>query len=216
MGMFSWECVACGFSLRECRGCAEGSWMAEGVVLTPDGSRVFGHYDGYGGLGHYNLAEQIGKFAVYHRACWELAGKPDYTKPSPSARDQGFCLPLHGQPLPKPTTREWLDTAAVWRVLGRVLDAYERLKIDLEIEMTERLFESFDAEGKTRLCAAFTTATAELAARKEARQEAWFNDPDPDAPEPAKISDPEIFEFEGRVFDWGWLSVSVSRMERAS
>jgi hypothetical protein len=76
MGMFSWDCNACGFSLRECRNCSEGNWMSKGVCLTPDGSRVIGHYNAYGQLGEYNLVDQIGKLIKHRQALADVAFRP--------------------------------------------------------------------------------------------------------------------------------------------
>jgi hypothetical protein len=214
--MFSWNCLACGFSLRECRHCSEDNWMCNAVVLTPGGSILKGGYDGYGQVGgDYNLGHQIDReFSVYHRACWELVGKPtEYTKTSSYARDQGACLPFHGTaPFPKPTL-EWLEKARVWHALEVVLDAWSQLKCDLEMAAADRLFATFDAEGQERLCRAYRTFKDDLRDLREARRETYLNHPDLDAVE-EKTPDPTDFVFEGTTFDYGWLGVCVAGYER--
>jgi len=216
MGMFSWNCLACGFSLRECRHCSEDNWMGNAVVLTPGGSILKGGYDGYGQVGgDYNLGHQIDrKFSVYHRACWELVGKPtEYTKPSPYARDQGACLPFHGKnPFPKPTL-EWLEKARAWHALEVVLDAWAELRCDLQIAEADRLFATFDQEGQERLVGAYNDMRALYFKTREERREAYYNSPDENAVLEETL-EPAEFVFEGRTFDWGWLGVSVARYER--
>jgi len=151
MGMFSWECPACNFSIRDCGGCCEDNWQGEAVVLTPGGSRIIGTYDGYGRIGGTELGEQIDDFAIYHKACWELAGKPEFTKPSRHAADQGFCITEHnGWKLPKPTSPEWFDKARDWQVLYRFFDGIGSYLGKLETAAHERAYEAFDDETRDR------------------------------------------------------------------
>lgn len=68
------------------------NWMSQAVALTPDGQRLLGEYDGYGRIGEVGNEDQI-EAAYLHRACWEVAGKPDfeaYGTPSGYAADQGW------------------------------------------------------------------------------------------------------------------------------
>jgi hypothetical protein len=184
--------------------------MSQGVALTPDGSRVFGFYNSYGQLGEYNLADQIGKFALYHKACWELIGKPEYTVPSAGARDQGFCLPIHGKPMPKPTPA-WLESCPTWHALERVIDAYWQLRADLDMHEAETKAALFTKEGQARLFAEYRAEKARRYAAERAQQEAWYSNPDHEAPEPAKLVWPDTYVYECITFDWGWLGVLVSR-----
>lgn len=130
MGMFSWNCKACGYSLRECRGCTEDGWQADVVILLENGSRIFGEYDGYGRVGSFDAAHAYETPCVYHRACWELVGRPEYDGPSDDAHDQGFCLPEgvgHGDPpLPKPTM-VWLNALPIPRGIVGFFEGVNRV-----------------------------------------------------------------------------------------
>lgn len=88
MGYFSWDCKGCNHSIREGQG-----WMGKAVVQGADGDTASGAYDGYGRLsgstGETELTDMGGKFAIYHKVCFILLGRPEYSAPSRSARDQG-------------------------------------------------------------------------------------------------------------------------------
>lgn len=97
MGMFSWKCRRCErsilgpFSLP-----AICAWMNDAVVLLPPTSTrlntsvLVGEYDGYGRIEGGSVHE-TGTPEMYHRACWELAGKPMvFTQASDGADDQGY------------------------------------------------------------------------------------------------------------------------------
>jgi hypothetical protein len=98
MGLFSWNCKSCGHPALSHSATDAGinAWMEDVVVLSKDGSRNFGKYDGYGRAGHWDYNGEEGddcgggEPCLYHRACWEVAGKPAYSSPSKSARDQGY------------------------------------------------------------------------------------------------------------------------------
>jgi hypothetical protein len=66
--------------------------MQKAVALTENGSRLIGQYDGYGRIdtGDYDESGIGGNVALWHHACWEHAGKPDFDKPSTNADDQGY------------------------------------------------------------------------------------------------------------------------------
>jgi hypothetical protein len=213
MGMFSWDCNACGFSLRECRNCSEGNWMSKGVCLTPDGSRVIGHYNAYGQLGEYNLVDQIGKFAIYHHACWEVMGRPEYDRPSHHSRDQGFCHAMHGQPFPLPT-KEWIEKARMWQSVERVLNAYAQLLCEIDHDREKGYWDSLKPERQLALCNAYT---AERNARKARWDVAWseyLRSTDENAVDPPKEPDPKTFQFDGIVFDYMWLGHFVAMAKR--
>ncbi len=97
MGFFSVDCPGCGHSIRPHAATREESrWMCDAVGLSGDGDRVGGEYDGYGRINRWNTdgAE------VWHRACYTLAGRPDFTKPSRHARDQGYFVGEYDPPMP--------------------------------------------------------------------------------------------------------------------
>lgn len=103
MGFFSWNCPCCGHSIRH-KGAtvAQSAWLAQAVVVFANGDRVSGEYSGYGEVGHAeDLADAEGRFAMYHRACWLLAGKPEFEKPSGHARDQGHFFGEYDPEEPK-------------------------------------------------------------------------------------------------------------------
>lgn len=211
MGMFSWDCNGCGFSLRDCKGCSQDNWMSRGVCLTPDGSRVIGFYDSYGHLGEYNLVNQIGKFAIWHHACWELAGKPEYDKPARHSHDQGFCHAMHGTPLPKPTSPEWFHTAQMWQAIDRILMKWGDVRAEWDHKEVQDKFALFTKEGQDRLCAEYKADRAARRARNRAADDAYYNDPDENAQAPVKEEDPATFLYECITFDYGWLGVVVSK-----
>ena len=94
MGFFSWNCKGCGKSLRSrYTSAGHANWMAQGVVMSPGGTRTQGEYDGYGCIGDVeNLNDWPDDPEVWHQACWEQAGKPAYSGPSRHAADQGFFV----------------------------------------------------------------------------------------------------------------------------
>lgn len=213
MGMFSWDCNACGFSLRECRGCSEGNWMSKGVCLTPDGSRVIGHYNAYGQLGEYNLVDQIGKFAIYHHACWEVMGRPEYDRPSHHSRDQGFCHAMHGQPFPLPT-KEWIEKARMWQSVERVLNAYAQLLCEIDHDREKGYWDSLKPERQLALCNAYETDKCARRAANKARWEEYLHSEVDEEMPPEKEPDPATFQFDGIVFDYMWLGHFVSMAKR--
>jgi hypothetical protein len=66
-------------------------WMNDAVVITPDGDRISGDYDGYGTVDGTEYAIGEGN-TVFHKACWELTGRPTVHTPGASGHDetQGF------------------------------------------------------------------------------------------------------------------------------
>lgn len=96
MGFFSANCLGCGHPLLPVCSTDEGinTWMSQAVVLTQDGDRFVGEYDGYGRVG--SCCDEDGDSGVgfgaacWHRACWIQAGRPEFTKASDHAADQGY------------------------------------------------------------------------------------------------------------------------------
>lgn len=92
MGLFSWTCPGCDHSIRHPASTNRTSaWMADAVVVFPNGDKISGTYDGYGRIGSTEL-EYGQDFAMHHRACWEISGRPAYKKPSETAHDQGHFV----------------------------------------------------------------------------------------------------------------------------
>lgn len=125
MGMFSWDCKGCGFSIRERAG-----WMGKAVAMTERGSRIIGEYDGYGRIDDMELSED-GSFSLWHHACWKVAGKPEYSGNSRGSDDQGFpgC------------DREEPKTVADMEALRKTADferAEERRKWKRHMELSEQ------------------------------------------------------------------------------
>jgi hypothetical protein len=93
MGMFSWNCKACGHpALSE--GATDKSindWMTEVVVLGNEGM-IKGHYDGYGRVnGQTIFVMGLHGPCLYHKACWHQADEPGYDgEPSERSLDQGW------------------------------------------------------------------------------------------------------------------------------
>lgn len=92
MGFYSYLCMECGHPLLPACAADEGinEWMTAGVALFSNGDRLSGEYDGYGRL---DGRDELDGAACLHRACWEKAGKPEfskYGKGSASAPDQGY------------------------------------------------------------------------------------------------------------------------------
>lgn len=105
MGFFSWDCKGCGHSIREGHG-----WMGKAVVRGQNGDTATGTYDGYGRLdgsfGTVELTDHGGKFALWHRACFVLKGRPDFSGTSRMSDDQG--MPPADE-LPEPQTAQDVD-----------------------------------------------------------------------------------------------------------
>tara|TARA_R110000803_G_scaffold75751_2_gene140124 strand:- start:171 stop:416 length:246 start_codon:yes stop_codon:yes gene_type:complete len=71
--------------------------MNEAVVLRPNGNPIMGKYDGYGRVNGIEITDCIDLLGggmdlpeIWHKRCWEMAGKPAYSGPSEFAEDQGF------------------------------------------------------------------------------------------------------------------------------
>jgi hypothetical protein len=109
MGHFSFKCKHCGRDILDTQSTWKGlnEWMSSTVVLTEDGSRLMGEYDGYGRVGDADSDSAITGGAVWaHKACWREAGKPefeDYDGPSSGSQhsgyDDGDLIPEPGKPV---------------------------------------------------------------------------------------------------------------------
>lgn len=93
MGFFSWNCKGCNQSIKAPYGLPKSiAWQNNAVVLIEYGSRIIGHYDGYGCVGHIDVMDGSSgdDMEWWHYECWLKAGKPNFTSPSTDARDQGY------------------------------------------------------------------------------------------------------------------------------
>lgn len=116
MGFYSADCKGCGHSVRHDGSVNSTSrWMTQAVVVSSDGDVGTGEYDGYGSVMPHNKNADCyalqGK-EVWHRACWEIAGKPEFTGASRSAYDQGHFVGDNNDPT-QPTTKAEMDALKV-------------------------------------------------------------------------------------------------------
>jgi hypothetical protein len=113
VGFFSTRCRACGHSILSHHAVSPSDerafgWMKNAVAITREGDIHTGEYDGYGRIGDWDSQGTIGRAqSVYHRACWEVIGKPtSFSGPSFDARDQGYFFDAADHDLPDPRTHE--------------------------------------------------------------------------------------------------------------
>jgi len=95
MGFFSWNCKGCNESIKAPYDIPEGiEWQNEAVWLREEEEPIIGEYDGYGRVGAYDMQEMDIGFGddpeLWHKKCWDSAGKPEYSSVSDYAEDQGF------------------------------------------------------------------------------------------------------------------------------
>lgn len=106
MGMFSQDCAGCGHPALGQLATTAGvnTWMSDVIAITPTGGIHAGEYDGYGHVDGAELAVGDSN-TIWHRACWEVAGKPlDYRGPSVDSADQGWFFEDGAHDLPDPRT----------------------------------------------------------------------------------------------------------------
>ena len=96
MGMFSYNCRACGHPLL-CRNATTkgvNEWMSLGIVIMPNDDVHSGEYDGYGRMGGFDSGDSnsdLSDGSVYHKDCHKALGKPmDFVGKSHHADDQGW------------------------------------------------------------------------------------------------------------------------------
>ena len=96
MGLFSYDCRACGHPLLCSAATTKGvnTWMRLGIVIFSNGNVFSGEYDGYGRLGSFDgggSGFQLGDGSVYHQHCHEALGKPmHFVGRSAPSLDQGW------------------------------------------------------------------------------------------------------------------------------
>jgi hypothetical protein len=90
MGMSSWLCSECKDSIKASNVGFKPE-LSNAVVVFKDSPQIIcGVYDGYGRLGSYDsLYDDEGTFEIFHRQCWEDAGRPFFRTPAEHAHDQG-------------------------------------------------------------------------------------------------------------------------------
>ena len=88
------------------------TWMSQVVVIKHDGQIIEGEYDGYGrvsptpidpdkffdGINERSFVWDAAELpGCWHKACWEVAGKPAEHRPSTRSEDQGYFFedPAH-------------------------------------------------------------------------------------------------------------------------
>lgn len=100
MGFSSWNCEGCRHpALSSAATNPTNRWMVDCVAIMPSGKILEGAYSGYADFGGVNVWDEgldLHDFEaaplVYHRACWEKAGKPTEFpgKGSEYSADQGW------------------------------------------------------------------------------------------------------------------------------
>ena len=97
MGFFSWQCKGCDQSVKAPyhQELSKLAWQSDAVCLKSDGDVYSGEYDGYGSIDDPALepGENIWEDSepeLWHKRCWENAGKPSFTGASEAAEDQGY------------------------------------------------------------------------------------------------------------------------------
>jgi len=96
MGLFSYNCRACGHPLL-CRNATTkgvNEWMSQGIVIFKNDDIHSGEYDGYGRMGGFDSGDsnsELSDGSVYHKDCHKALGKPtDFVGKSHHADDQGW------------------------------------------------------------------------------------------------------------------------------
>lgn len=147
MGFFSWQCKACDVSvISSWASCPVTEWQTDCVAIFENGDVIKGEYDGYGRmLTDYGEIElhYSGNFALYHRACWEAAGRPtDFTEASRGAHDQGFFFDDASHDFAPPGTpnpEEW--------VRERQIERYKLRQRQELSKVTQEWYEIFYEQG---------------------------------------------------------------------
>lgn len=113
MGFFSSNCEGCGHPLLSSWVINKiNSWMEQAVIITPDGKLHAGSYDGYGSVDGGVTQPLAEPAMVWHKACWEVAGKPtEYEGESTHSEDQGYFYNDPDHDMPEPSIARELDAA---------------------------------------------------------------------------------------------------------
>ena len=91
MGFFSWNCRGCEESIKAPYDIPENiKWQNDCVLVREDKGPLNGQYDGYGRIDGRDAGMVDDDPELWHKKCWENAGKPEYTGDSDYSSDQGF------------------------------------------------------------------------------------------------------------------------------
>jgi hypothetical protein len=124
MGFFSFNCLRCAHPALVHNATDKGinDWMTEVVAIGGGNSLHSGEYDGYGRIDGADLpypGDCGARFSLYHRACWELAGKPlAFTEQSKSADDQGWFFDDGAHDMLDPRTTQFAAPEVIAERLG--------------------------------------------------------------------------------------------------
>lgn len=134
MGFFSYNCKCCGKSIVNSSAiCPVTEWQSEFILFTNSGDVKSGRkYRGYGFHDDDDLYEN---FTVYHKACWEHAGRPEYQGQSEGARDQGYFFEDKDHDFAPPGTQnpdEWVRVRKIERLKLREQQWLQEAIWDLE------------------------------------------------------------------------------------
>jgi len=152
MGHFSSICKHCNRPIQDTNSTWKGlnEWMSSAVVLTEDGSRLIGEYDGYGRVGGNDTVDSgaNGAGVWVHKACWAQAGKPefeDYDGPSAGTQHSGYD---EADLLPEPGTdvdqAAWDEALAARKATIRATFVRQTL----EIARSGKPYSSFHFNGE--------------------------------------------------------------------
>lgn len=163
MGMFSYNCRACGHPLL-CRNATTkgvNEWMQYGIVIFSNENIFSGEYDGYGRMGGFDSGDSgfdLSDGSVYHKDCHKALGKPmDFVGKSQHADDQGWFFDDGDHAMASPLKDEAVKKALA--PIGELKVADITLKRRAEAK-AEREFDAKEKgilEPKCPKCA-FTTA----------------------------------------------------------
>ena len=80
MGFSSWSCRGCGHPMLSGHVTNPvNRWMSDVVVMSRRGTILSGYYDGYGRVDEREIPYRRGAPECWHRACYEVAGRPVYS-----------------------------------------------------------------------------------------------------------------------------------------
>ena len=152
MGFFSWNCKACGHPMLSSYVTDEhNEWMSDVVVLAEDGSVLKGEYDGYGRVGEHEY--DYDEPEAYHKACWELEGKPtEFKEASVSARDQGYFFGPDVHSFSEPKNLEDLRQIKIAGDMAQqqCCDSWKMAHLDYLLSIAHKALHGEDVEENTK------------------------------------------------------------------
>lgn len=151
MGFTSFDCKHCSHPMLDPMATDKGinEWMSSAVMLTENGSRVIGEFNGEG---HSVGGAELEYDAVYvHEACWRAAGKPDfeeYDGPSKHSDDQGWFFETGAHDMPEPG--KTCDEEAWEKAKADRAEAIRRRRVEDAMEMIRGYVPEGDPQWKRR------------------------------------------------------------------